>query len=401
MVEALVIASWMMPALLVGMALLGYIHGHNLKISRHSATKEMIIQITTIGNHKLVNTILRTIRDYKLPFPYRIWVVTEPGSEEGYLGADRVIVVPKHFTCRAGYKARALEYSRLLRKEATLDREDVKVLFLDDDTIPTEGFILKAFRADYDLCQGITIPRNGYGRLLSHMDDLRTLNCLMFCSVFQGYGQPLFVHGEGLCVRASAEQIVTWNYSVFASEDFVFGQIATAKGLRWGFFYDYIYITSPWSWRDFLKQRRRWTWGNIHAVLYIVSLKAKVLIVAKHIQGIVTFLLSSIGIVLDLTGVIDIPDFLRPLLFATFLLFIGSFALSGYINSGGSIKQAAISAVLAWVTSAVNIIILLLGIALGNPRRFEVIEKVRGSDIEPDQKSAPTGASRKRLRPLK
>ena len=51
------------------------------------------------------------------------------------------------------------------------------------------------------MCEGIPTPRTGYGRFLSHMDDLRTINCIYMCSVFQGIGHPIHVHGEGLCVR--------------------------------------------------------------------------------------------------------------------------------------------------------------------------------------------------------
>ena len=92
--------------------------------------------------------------------------------------------------------------------------------------------------------QGIPTPRTGYGRFLSHMDDLRTINCLYMCSVFQGVGHPIHVHGEGLCVRGSAEAFVTWDYEMFASEDLVFGHMAAFSGMTWGFVWDYVAITS-------------------------------------------------------------------------------------------------------------------------------------------------------------
>jgi hypothetical protein len=381
MLEALVVAAWLLPALFVCMALVGYLHGHRLRVGK---TSKMIIQITTIGNQETVNKIIRTIRDYHLPIPYRIWVVTEPWSRGRYLGADRVIVVPQEFTCRASHKARALEYSRLLRERVGLIQDEVKILFVDDDSLPTKDYIVKAFFADYDICQGIVIPRNGYGRFLSHMDDLRTLNCLVMCSIFQGFGHPLWVHGEGLCVRTTAEAVVTWDYPVFASEDLVFGQMAAAKGLHWGFFYDYIYITSPWSWRDYLKQRRRWMWGNIHAVQHVLPIGAKVLITSRYLLGFGSFFVATIGTVVDLAGWLAIPTWMRPSLFFTLVLWLGLFALAGWVNSGGSKKHALISMALAWVISAANIIVLLMAMYMGNPRRFEVIEKVRKDKVVPE-----------------
>ena len=37
--------------------------------------------------------IIRTIRSYKLDFPHRIWVVTEPWSKARVEGPDELIVV--------------------------------------------------------------------------------------------------------------------------------------------------------------------------------------------------------------------------------------------------------------------------------------------------------------------
>src|ERR687895_8548 len=282
MLEAVIVAVWTVPLVLVGMGLVGYARGRRLKVGY---ARELIVQITTVGNQQTVNAIIAAIRDYGLDFPYRIWVVGEPGSSDGYIGADRVIVVPADFSCRASYKCRALEYVRRLRATEGLDDRDLKILFLDDDSLPTKGYVEKAFHADHDICQGIVAPRNHYGRLLSHMDDLRTLNCLVFCSVFQGFGHPIQVHGEGLCVRASAEQLVTWDHPVVASEDLVFGQMAAHKGLDWGFFYDFVCITSPWNFGDYVKQRRRWLWGNIHAIASVLPPAAKVRLAVKWLLG--------------------------------------------------------------------------------------------------------------------
>jgi hypothetical protein len=372
MLEAVVVTAWMVPIVLAGMALLGYVRGRRLRVA---FAREMIIQITTVGNQKTVNAIIEAIREYRLGFPYRIWVVAEPSSPSGYQGADRLIVVPADFECRASYKCRALEYVRRLRAREGLADRDLKILFLDDDSLPTKGYIEKAFHADHDICQGIVAPRNDYGRFLSYMDDLRTLNCLVFCSVFQSFGHPIQVHGEGLCVRASAEQVVTWDHPVVASEDLVFGQIAAHKGLDWGFFYDYVCITSPWNFRDYVKQRRRWTWGNIHAIASVLPPAAKVRLAAKYLLGFGGFGVATTGVILERAGMLDVPAGVRPLLAISVIAFLGSFALCGWLNGPGSAKQSAASVLLAFFTCGFNVFVLLLGIARGNPRRFEVIEK--------------------------
>jgi hypothetical protein len=41
----------------------------------------------------------------------------------------------------------------------------------------------------------------------------------------------------------SAEQVVTWDHPVVASEDLVFRQMAAHRGLDWGLFYAFVYLT--------------------------------------------------------------------------------------------------------------------------------------------------------------
>lgn len=373
-ITSAVIVAWLFPMAFFLAVVIGYIHGRKRRVC---TPDELIIQITTIGNAEIVNNAIRQIRAYGLSMAYRVWVVTEPLVDVSeYQGADRIIVVPENFTPRSLYKARAQEYVRRVRRDEGLDRREVKILFLDDDTLPTKNYIEAAFFADYDVCEGVITPSIGYGRFLSHIDDLRFLNCLMFCSVFQGFGQPLWVHGEGLCVRGDAEQSVTWDYPVFASEDLVFGHMARAKGLKWGFFHEHIHITSPWTLHAFLTQRRRWLWGNIHAVRYVLPLPVSALLITKYLLGFTTFFVAAIGILLHRLGMIDFSLEVRVLTFASLAMWLGLFAYAGWVNSGGQVKHALISMILAWITAAANILVLIVVFVQGNPRRFEVIEKV-------------------------
>ena len=115
----------------------------------------LIFQVTTTGNEQArVNEIIASVRAYRLPMPHEIWVAAEPGHENCYPQADRVIEVPAGFRARSQRKARALEYTRRLRAAEGLGRADVKILFNDDDVAPTKGYIEKAFVADYDICEG-------------------------------------------------------------------------------------------------------------------------------------------------------------------------------------------------------------------------------------------------------
>lgn len=393
----LILIAWFTPMLCAVMILVGVLRARQTGMRMaFPLPRLLIIQITTVGNEGTVNEIIRRIRGYELNLPYSIWVVTEPWAHASYQGSDELVVVPEDFRCRASYKARALEYSRRLRVERGLNDYFVKVLFVDDDGVPTKSYIEKVFMADFDVCEGIPTPRTGYGRFLSHMDDLRTINCIYMCSVFQGLGHPIHVHGEGLCVRGTAEAQVTWDYQMFASEDLVFGQMAVIKSRSWGFVWDYVEITSPFTWRDFLTQRRRWLWGNIHAVRHVLPMRSSIPLVVLYVYGLLTFIVSTIGIVLVLTGVVRFESNILPWLLFSTALWLSLFALSGWINSGGGassgirrVWDVAVAVLLAFVTSAVAIGVQIVALAKRNPRRFEVIQK---TDPKDRKTSLVTGA---------
>jgi hypothetical protein len=396
-VPTLILIAWFTPLACAVMILIGLLRARQTaKRLPFLLPRLLIIQITTVGNVETVNEIIRRIRGYQLDVPFTLWVVTEPWAEATYEGSDEIIVVPEDFQCQASFKARALEFSRQLRVERQLNDYFVKVLFVDDDGVPTKSYIEKVYTADFDVCEGIPAPRTGYGRLLSHMDDLRTINCIYMCAVFQGLGHPIHVHGEGLCVRASAEGLVTWDYEMFASEDLVFGHMAVVKGRTWGFVWDYVEITSPFTWRDFLTQRRRWLWGNIHAVRHVLPVRSSILLVCLYLYGLLVFTVSTIGIVLALTGALHVPSAIMPWLLLSTALWLMLFALSGTINSGGGastgirrIRDVSVAILLAFVTSAVAIAVQVVALAKGNPRRFEVIQKTDPKERKPSLVTLP------------
>lgn len=350
-----------------------------------SGCTEMIIQITTVGNHSVVNWIVEELRNYQLPFKHQIWIVVEPWVEPGFEGMDELIVVPEDFTSMAHFKARAQDYSRTVRRERGLGRRDLKIVMLDDDSLPTRKYFIDALNADYDICEGVTTPRLHYGRFLSHLDDLRTLTCLVICSNFQGHGHPIFVHGEGLCIRGSAEQDITWNYPVVASEDLTFGQNAVERGMSWGWIHEYIQLTSPWTWSDFIKQRRRWTWGNIDAVRRgLIPPSGGLMLVARLFLGNAVGLVSFVGLLLVPLGVIHVSDtyFTILLVALSFWLIECTYAVSvgaSYEKNSRSfkIKQTIIGVLLAPITSMTSIVVFFTVLFKGNPKKFEVIAKAK------------------------
>lgn len=360
----------------------------------------LVIQITTVGREQdLVQRTVNELRAYDLPFSHEIWVVIEPGNPTDYVNTDRVIVVPEDFICRPIDKARALEYTRLQRVKLGYNTSHIKTLFVDDDTLPSRAYVEKAFYGDYDVCQGVTVPSRWYAVggwkhfLLSHLDNIRTRNCLAYCSCSQGVLQkPLFVHGEGLTVTGRAEGIVTWDRPIVASDDLVFGTNAAHLNLSWGYFHGAIQLVSPWSWKEALNQRWRWTWGNFDAIgnRDIMPFWPAVFKGLKYGIGFFSTLASATGATLLLAGIAKVPAQVHTVFWLSLGLWFVSYGVCGWINSGGQpnrqlrpgtkfwlwrIGQTCAATLLTPVTALAPIFVITYSILRGRPKKFVMITK--------------------------
>ncbi len=378
--QYLIYVVWLVP--LVELALLAagqFNYRRRFQVAPPGKFTAMIIQITTTGREQeRVNEIIAQLRGYRLTMPREIWVATEPGQENDYPDADLVLTVPEDFTARSERKARALEYSRRVRARYGLDRPDVKILFNDDDVALTRDYIEKAFAADYDICEGVTSPRIEYAArpfghfLASHADDLRTHTCLVYCAVFQGIlGWPLHVHGEGLTVTGTTERHVTWDWPAFASEDLIFGQQAAKAGLRWGWFHEYAELTSPWTLRDFITQRRRWLWGDIHGIRHreVLSGPAATAVAAKYVISIVTVIFSMAYLYMRVTGELPRSSAAMELAKLSVLAWVGVIFACGWIGaahwvSAGTDDSRLLGGVLAVLTLPVSALMTVAGVVL-------------------------------------
>ena len=393
-----VYAAWLMPLAELALLVIGQVwFRYGYQEAPPGVFAQLIIQVTTAGSeHGRVTEIIRQIRDYRLGIDHQIWVVTEPGHRADYPLADLVLTVPSDFSAKSAKKARALEYSRLVRMRMGLERGDVKVLFNDDDVSLTKSYIERAFAADYDICEGIVTPRTAYAVrpfghfAVSHADDIRTHACLVYCSVFQGIlGRPLHVHGEGLTVTGEAEGLITWDIPLVASEDLAFGQrAARMQGLRWGWFHEYAEVTSPWSLRDFVVQRSRWLWGDIHAITHrdVMPASSAALVVAKYVAGVLGLVCSMAGLYLRVTGRISATSPVLSYAKLSILAWVGVFFACGWIGAGSATSArnddsrllAGVVAVLMMpISVALTFAAILVPLVQGDPRTFRVIAKTR------------------------
>jgi Glycosyl transferase family group 2 len=393
----LIYAVWLLPLIELAMLGLGQLHYRwRFRVAPRGKYTQMIIQITTSGREQTrVSQIVNQVRGYNLAIPHQVWVVTEPGYANEYPMADLVITVPASFSARSERKARALEYSRRVRQSMGLSRADVKILYNDDDVALTKAYIERSFQADYDICQGIVAPRTEYGGpplghfLASHADDIRTHACLVYCSVFQGIiGRPLHVHGEGLAVTGETEHIITWDWPAFASEDLVFGQRAAEAGLKWGWFHEYAEGTPPWSLKDFVIQRARWLWGDIHGITHrdVLSRTAAVITALKYIVGATSLLLSLAGLYLRASGGINGQSPFFDVAKLSVVAWVTVFFACGWVGAGSRVFSRSndsrlLSATVAVLVLPFSLLLTCAGVFIpliqGNPRTFKVISKTR------------------------
>ncbi|MEW1812484.1 glycosyltransferase family 2 protein [Pseudarthrobacter phenanthrenivorans] len=392
---------FMIPLIEVVLALIGAAWAHFGYEKAPEKFSQLIIQITTVGKEpELVQRTIDTLRSYNLTMPYQIWVAIEPGHDPAYGNADKVIVVPASFRCKPVDKARALEYTRNLRTREHLDTADVKILFVDDDTLPSKKYVELAFAGDYDLCQGVTVPSRWYAVggmkhiILSHLDNIRTRNCLIYCSCTQGVTQkPLFVHGEGLCITGRTEKIVTWNRPIIASDDLVFGTNAAHLGMSWGYFHAAIQLVSPWSFKENLNQRWRWTWGNFDAIGHreIMPKAAAIFKGTKYAFGFMSIIASASGAVLLLMGIAKVPPQAHTVFWSSLIAWFVSYGFTGWINSGGEpnrslrpsparywgfrVLQVILATLLTPVTALAPVFIISYSVLRGRPNKFIMIQK--------------------------
>jgi cellulose synthase/poly-beta-1,6-N-acetylglucosamine synthase-like glycosyltransferase len=177
--------------------------------------------------------------------------------------------------------------------------------------------------------------------------------------------------------------MVTWNFPVTASEDLTVGQNAVERGLRFGFVYSVIQVTSPWTWSDFKKQRRRWIWGNLYALRTgTLPPLATALVSVRWVVGLVVQILGSVGIFLLPVVYWRTPSPAQWLLWIALGTFFGQFAVISWIGSndqGATLRlrlwNTLVGTLLAPVSSLMTTYVLIVSLFTGEPKSFEVIAK--------------------------
>ncbi len=101
-------------------------------------------------------------------------IIPESWFPEKYENADKVLMVPKEFKSISQYKVKALDYSSQIRNNLNINKDDVKILYLDNDSIPSKGYIEKCFSWNYDEREVIN-PKLKHGTHYSYIYHLANM----------------------------------------------------------------------------------------------------------------------------------------------------------------------------------------------------------------------------------
>ncbi len=338
--------------------------------------ERFIIQVCTNGRAPVsVNSILDSVRSFKLRFPHETWVVIEEYDTNEY-DADRVVRVPAGFTTPsgAGAKARALEFAREVRISEGIENEKTKILFLDDDSFPERGYLEYAFHSTVDIAHGYIRTDRKYGTnvLTAIADNFRVTDCIATCPTFASIGKPKLIHGEGLVARGNVELEVTWDHGGRASwgEDLMFGTKASHK-FRYGFIPYSIHIASPLTVKDLFKQRRRWLWGSFKSLRKLTKTE-QTFILARLYCGFMALPSIALSAYIAVEGV-TLPLPLRIVFSFGTVVFVAYYALGAWLNTHRA-KMVVQTLALFWAAAIMEAPVLLYSL-VNRPKGFDVIRK--------------------------
>lgn len=293
--------------------------------------EHIVFQITTVGGMRIVQDSINRIHEVcKMTnyTDYEIHVVTE--ANESFIGAESV-VVPTNYRTRndVKFKARALQYATDFRRWNNLASMNNWTFHLDDESMITEQ-CLRAILDHIDshgppISEGlITYPNkwNVGSKLIKYLDSVRPTFCYQCFSMLKIKGNPIWLHGSNLLVRGDVEDRIGWDRKDSRAEDALFGIVAyEAYGKSaFGWHGGIIEEQSPFTLKDFIKQRQRWiagTFQNIKHMKHTDRAKAVYRLLSWSIGGLAS-LATIFALVIPQTCPLVIVPFL---LFDTFILY--------------------------------------------------------------------------------
>lgn len=258
----------------------------------------------------------------------------------------REIVVPSSYRTKSGalYKSRALQYA--LEDDVNLLNDDDWIVHLDEETIITEqamrGILNFCFEARHSIGQGLITYANEdvINWVTTLADSFRVGADLgMLRMTLKYFHKAVFMFkGSFVVCQAGVERRVTFDNGIEGSiaEDTYFAMKAMSKGYTFDWIDGEMWEKSPFSFWDFLQQRKRWMQG-----IFLVVHDSKLPMKAR--LGLAIALYSWITIPLTTSNVILSVFFPIPMnyVFDFLACFVASVNLYLYVI--GAVKSFSVT----------------------------------------------------------
>lgn len=300
---------------------------------------------------------------------YEIWVVTDDPNPPIFTDSRvRVVVVPNEFECRAKYKARALEYSKRKRISEVYNGW---IYFMDEENWVNEQTIKAitnfAEHGNAKLASGPLMFKSGGSKLMWLGDSIRVTECRV-CHLAHSLGWwPM--HGENLLVYSKVEKEIGWE-SKYLTEDILFTAYAGEKSYRTGWHGGQLYSTSPSTFFDFIKQRKRWFSGMLQFVLN-KNVKAKYRLPELYL--LLCWLMGPvfiIGAIANLFHNFTPSSSLRYYLYPVFIIFPTGY----FIGCKGRFYDKLMAILFCWIFGMLEGIVAWISL-VKRPDGFDIIRK--------------------------
>jgi len=301
----------------------------------------IIFQITTKGGQKIVLDNVNKINEVCSKIGYknfRIDVISE--IIEKFKGAN-VITIPKDFTpLHAKFKARALQYAIQFREKSNENTASYWIFHLDDESMLTAQCLISLMKhiegKGNPISEGLIIYPNKWNegsKLVKYLDSIRPVFCYECMNMLsQRSGFPDWLHGSNLLVRADIEKSIGWDFDTI-SEDSLFGYKAFKKYGKtiFGWHGGMLKEQSPFTFKDFVKQRKRWISGTIMNLRYQTT-KEKALVLYRLSSWAIGFF-SFFVMILSFLVKQQVIYFLQPLLAFNYILLLAIYQIGFQMNT--------------------------------------------------------------------
>jgi len=192
-----------------------------------------------------------------------------------------------------------------------------------------------------------------------------------------------WMHGSHVLIRSDVEQKVGWDFGETWGEDSLFGLKAQELGYKIEWLRGRLYEQSPFSIKDFLKQRRRWVLHSFDVLKRKLPLKIK-LYYSYSLLVWSSGLISLTAVMLSIFSgtIFPFSNYIILIVMPVTIAWIGSYLIGFYLNTQPlevplhyKVLFAIPSIIIGSILDGIAIWYAIISMLINKDVKFEVIKK--------------------------